>query len=362
MLQLCFRVTTPVPSLPCSPVLASAGQWFLRSGIQDAQGGVARYHRFDSGNLPVSTEITGYAISALSWLFRMTGEPQYLAAAEQNAKFLLEKAWHPEYGLFPFELDYPLPDSYFFDCGIIIRGLLALWRINNNQLLLDVATACAYGMRQFRATDGRWSPILALPHFEHAAYQKKWSKQPGCFQLKSALAWAEVAALTNDDVLQNWFDRALAQALANDSSFLPGSGDSSEVMNRLHAYCYYLEALLAAPEHVATLTAGIEKAYALLIEIAPNFERSDVCAQLLRLSLLANHGEPSRSKAAAERLATYQFKGGETAIAGGFGFGRRDGVMLPMVNPVSTAFAMQALAMFELHSAGKFPGSVADLI
>ena len=362
MLQLCFRVTTSVSSLPCYSALASAGQWLLRSGIQDAQGGVARYYKFDSGNLPVSTEITGYTISALSWLFRMTDDSEYLAGAERSAKFLIEKAWHPEYGLFPYELGYPLPASYFFDCGIIIRGLLALWRINHNQLLLDVATACAYGMRQFRAADSRWSPIISLPHFEQAPYQNKWSKEPGCFQLKSALAWAEVSELTSDDVLKSWFEEALAQALVNDAEFLPGSADPSEIMNRLHAYCYYLEALLMVPEHAMTLIAGIEKASMLLTEIAPTFERSDVWAQLLRISVLANHNGLAGSKATAERVAAFQFTSGVSAILGGFGFGRRNGALLPMVNPVSTAFAVQALAMFELQAAGKSPGPLADLI
>ena len=140
MLQLCFRVTTPVTSLPFSRNLgqqiASAGGWFLHSGIISNAGGVARYNRFDTGNLPVSTEITGYTINALSWLYRVTGDASYLAQAEKTAKFLIENAWHPEYGLFPFELGYPLPPAYFFDCGIIIRGLLALWRVNKNQLLL----------------------------------------------------------------------------------------------------------------------------------------------------------------------------------------------------------------------------------
>ncbi len=362
MLQLSFRVTTPVSSLPCSSVLASAGRWFLNSGIQNAEGGVARYHRVDSGNMPVSTEITGYTISTMCWLFRMTGDAEYLAAAERSAKFLTENAWHPEYGLFPYELGYPLPDSYFFDCGIIIRGLLALWRINKNQLLLDVATACAYGMRQFRAADGRWSPIIALPHFEHLPYQKKWSKEPGCYQLKAALAWAEVAQLTSDDVLKAWFEEALALALANEDSFLTGSEDPSELMNRLHAHCYYLEALLATPKHTATLTAGIEKASGLLAQISPTFQRSDVCAQLLRLSVLTNHDGHAGLKAAAELLRTYQLMAGNSATVGGFGFGRRNGVMLPMVNPVSTAFAVQALVMIDLHASGNNPGSVADLI
>jgi hypothetical protein len=43
-------------------------RWFQESGIQEASGGVARYHLLAEGrNLPLSTEITGYAVSALVW-------------------------------------------------------------------------------------------------------------------------------------------------------------------------------------------------------------------------------------------------------------------------------------------------------
>ena len=52
-----------------SPQLARTGEWFLRSGIQESNGGVARYYRTDvRRNLPVSTEITGYAASAFVYL------------------------------------------------------------------------------------------------------------------------------------------------------------------------------------------------------------------------------------------------------------------------------------------------------
>ena len=52
-----------------SPQLSRTGEWFLGSGIQQTNGGVARYYLVDSRrNLPVSTEITGYAVSALVYL------------------------------------------------------------------------------------------------------------------------------------------------------------------------------------------------------------------------------------------------------------------------------------------------------
>ncbi len=348
-------------------MIADAGNWFLTSGIQNSDGGVARYRRFAAGNLPVSTEITGYTVSALCWFYQITGEKKYLDGAELSSKFLLEEAWHPEYSLFPFEVASPLPDSYFFDCGIIIRGLLALWRINKQQLLLDVATACAYGMRQFQAEDGSWHPIISLPHFKPRPHSAKWSREPGCFQLKAALAWLEVGELTNDPVLLTWFDKALQQALESDSIFLVGSNDDVEQMNRLHAYCYFLEALLKRPDHGKTLALGLEKASRLLGHLAPKFERSDVCAQLLRVQVLASQLgiaqlDSLAARASAERLAAYQLSSGGKELEGGFGFGRSVGAIMPMVNPVSTAFGAQALGMFHCYQAGGDPGPLTDLI
>ena len=344
-------------------MLQRAGEWFLHSGIQSAEGGVSRYRRFDTGNLPDSTEITGYSVSALAWLHRRTGQPEYLAAAERAASFLTNKAWHPEMGLFPYEIGYPWPPAYFFDCGIIVRGLLALWRINGQQFLLDVATACAYGMRRaFHAGGGVYHPIIALPGYEAHPYHNRWSQQPGCFQLKSALAWAELAEITGDQDLNLWFEEALAWAIQSEASFLPGTGDDIEIMNRLHAYCYYLEALLKCPHLHGQLAAGVAKAIILLNRVAPRFERSDVCAQLLRVSLLAGLNLTASAGLAA-RTASYQFAPGTgNDRQGGFCFGTRDGTSMPMVNPVSTAFSMQALFLWQAHLAGENPGVLAELI
>jgi hypothetical protein len=45
----------------------------------------------------------------------------------------------------------------------------------------------------------------------------------------------------------------------------------------------------------------------------------------------------------ADALAEFQQASDDPRIDGGFAFGRRDGVVSPHINPVSTAFAMQAL-------------------
>jgi len=88
------------------------------------------------------------------------------------------------------------------------------------------------------------------------------------------------------------------------------------------------------------------------------FERSDVYAQLLRTRLFADWlGIVPLDCAAAEReaavLAGFQAAGDDSLTEGGFYFGRKGNVWLPHVNPVSTAFAAQALSLWENRALGE---------
>jgi hypothetical protein len=89
-----------------------------------------------------------------------------------------------------------------------------------------------------------------------------------------------------------------------------------------------------------------------LREIAPEFDRSDVYAQLLRMRLYADRAgalplDGAAAQFEAEKLAQFQSDGG------GFYFGRKAGVWLPYVNPVSSAFALQALELWDECRTGK---------
>ena len=62
-----------------SSQLSRTGEWFLHSGIQQPDGGVARYYLVDAArNLPASTEITGYTASAFVYLHSVTHDARYL--------------------------------------------------------------------------------------------------------------------------------------------------------------------------------------------------------------------------------------------------------------------------------------------
>lgn len=340
--------------------LDRAGLWFLCSGIQEPGGGVARYYRSDlQKNQAVSTEITGYAASALVWLGAQTGDPPYLEAARRAARFLIAEAWSAPLATFPFELarnGAPSPPAYFFDIGIIVRGLLAVWRATGEPEFLDAARDGGRAMRDFLG-EGAIHPILSLPDKLPLPYGESWSRRPGCYQLKSAMAWHDLG-----EEFAGYYETALARALTPEEPFLPGAAEREKVMDRLHAYCYFLEGLLpvaARPECRRALADGVAQAAHWLREIAPRFARSDVYAQLLRIRLLAGAAGvvPLDARAAqeeAEALTAFQLADKDPRLDGGFSFGRKNGELMPFVNPVSTAFSMQALAMWEQrHTLGR---------
>jgi hypothetical protein len=359
--------------LSAASSLTRAGRWFLESGIQEPSGGVARFYRSDIGkNKPISTEITGYTASALIYLFEVTGDDIYLERARHTVRFLLNEAWDERLRAFPFEWPSPSAESqhhtYFFDCGIIVRGLMAVWRHTQEPRLLEVAYAAARAMIADFHSGCDHHPILALPSKEPLPRAARWSRLPGCYQLKAALAWFSVAEATGDASLHSAWSELLAAALATHHSFLTSDDFSPEAMDRLHAYCYFIEGLtpvLDRDECARAYAEGIATVSRLLRRIEPFFARSDVFAQLLRVRIYGSQAvavDVSAAAAEAKALAAFQASSDDPRIDGGFFFGRRDGTMSPHVNPVSTAFALQALELWRKFQAEGKPACRRTLI
>ena len=141
-----------------------AGRWFTQSGIQEASGGVARYYRSDLGaNHTVSTEITGYAVSAFVYLHTIARETEYFEGVLRAARFLARTAWDAASRAMPFELRPPA-FAYFFDCGIAVRGLLSAWRLTGEREFLEVASALGESMAvDFAREGGGYHAVLSLP-------------------------------------------------------------------------------------------------------------------------------------------------------------------------------------------------------
>ena len=342
-----------MPHAISSNIWRGAGQWFLESGIQESNGGVARYYFTDrQQNARVSTEITGYAVSTFVYLFDLSGDSQYLDCAIRASRYLCRVAWDTTSSTFPFEPTNPGEQaySYFFDCGIIIRGLLAVHRITKDPEFLERAKDAALAMAYDFLAEEAVHPIITLPDKQPLPYEKRWSREPGCYQLKSALAWRDLAEATGQPALNQPFERMLEYSLATHDTFLPGTDQEERVMDRLHAYCYFLEALQAVSDRKEVqeaLKTGIARVAHHVRAIAPLFARSDVYAQLLRVRIFSRHFIPIDNAAAEEEAAAvHTFARPD----GGFWFGRKAGELLPFSNPVSTSFCLQAITMWESFS------------
>ena len=310
---------------------------------------MARYYLADAQeNRAISAEITGYTISTFVYLYSLTHDERYLDAAAKSAQFLKWSAWDSALRIFPFEYSinktWGPALAYFFDSGIIVCGLVALFRVTGDRELLEIAKVCGRSMAQdFAAGNSEFHPILRLPEKTALARGEQWSRQPGCYQLKAALGWYDLFQQTGEADFLKWYEDLLAASLRTHHLFLAGAtGDV--VMDRLHAYCYFLEGLLpraTQPDIARVLSEGVSKVASHLREIAPRFARSDVYAQLLRLRLLVEcaGGAPVDMPAAtaeAGKLATFQLDHPDQRISGGFYFALRGDQLQPQVNPVSS--------------------------
>lgn len=340
---------------PQADIAYSAGDWILNSGIQEASGGVARFYLTDrQKNAAISTEITGYSASTFVDMYRCTGDRRFLDAARKAADYL-NRAWQTDAWAMPFECDPSIPQyTYLFDSGIIVRGLLAVWRACGDATSLETAKRIAGSMRQDFHTGQEFSPILDLPAKSKVPYEQRWSRSPGCYQLKAGLAWRQLWEITQDESDLAPYLELLNLSVSTHNAFLPGADSEALVMDRLHAYCYFLEGLLPVAQERTfgdVLASGIRQVAELVSRIGPKVLRSDVVAQLLRIRLFADqYGmlalDLNAAAGEAALLQSFQVKREDRRVHGGFWFARTAEGLLPFVNPVSTAFSYQALRMW----------------
>jgi hypothetical protein len=178
------------------------------------------------------------------------------------------------------------------------------------------------------------------------------------------MAWWDLFQATGGKEFSGLYGESLERALANHAGFLPDPAGPLKTMDRLHAYLYFLEGLMPVVADVGctlAVSTGIRKVSRLLHAIAPEFARADVYAQLLRIRMLADAAgaeKLDRETAAEEArtLAGFQAASADPRVDGGFWFGRKNGAWLPHVSAVPTAFAIEALDLWERPAGAKDPG------
>lgn len=350
--------------------------WLAHSGIQAESGGLSRYYRADLQEYKnISTEITGYAVQGYLQL-PLAGQPGFLSNALRAGQFLCYDAGDSNADLFTFEVGRTGVKArqlaYFFDCGIIIRGLISLWNTTADPMYLERAERCgAMMMTRMSRVDGSFFSVLDLDSGVPSCDPSAWSLDAGAYQLKAGIGFMELAELTSSGLFSTTAEQLLSWALRHHEMFLPGDSDAAGVADRLHAYCYFLEGLLPFVEHrfdcALVLQSGVTRVELLLDQTRSALERCDVIAQLLRLRLLGDYMgmvelDLSAASREAENLLSFQLHADDRRTNGAFAFGRRAGQLVPHANPVSTIFALQALRMWNEQQNGELRMSWRELI
>ena len=348
--------------------IRSAWQWLSRSGIQNESGGVARFYRADIQEYrDVSTQSTAFFISTFLRLGDYSQDSAPYEALRAGG-FLLDRAFHRSKELFAHEVcdedNSPSAFAYFFDCTIIIRSLVDLWKATKEPAYIECAERCGFALQNLMSRmDGSFFAVYDFARDQPLDDGETWSTQPEVYQLKASLALQELTDATGlpefvamSDTLRRW-------CLKRHESFVPDFGDSEERMSQLHAYCYFLEGLLQEASQdmdcSRALQWGILRVENLMEEIGPEFQRSDVLAQLLRLRFYADtFGVLEIDRATVESevaaLIEFQQQSSDPRVDGGFAFARRGAELVHHINPLSTVLALQALTMWESAERGAF--------
>ena len=290
--------------------------WLLSSDIRikngDNKGALYGWKNLNPPSFPfIYTEITGYATTCFCWLFSEFGNKVALVAAKEasnwvirNIKFNLTVARPPESGNKPNDLSNLF---YSFDNGMIITGLLNLYKITKDasNLLLQAEKMARTlidrffdGEKLIARLDSSYNPIFE----DKINGVIKWSTISGPYHAKLSLAFLDLSRETNDpkySKVSNSICDYAKKMQTSEGQFITNPG--SDIVF-LHPHLYSCEGLIYSglmqsnKEHYSAGLKGIIWAVRQLVSRgsaglfrdtgAQLVEQSDCTAQLLRLLLL----------------------------------------------------------------------------
>jgi len=371
--------------------ISAAKNWLLHSGIQNiggdtpVRGGFNAWYDLDNNEYFYTySEITGYAITTLLYLYWLKKEELLLDRAKLAADWLVEKALHDAgavrtryyYDKNEADHNYSFEGNVIksFDNGIVLSGLSNLYEFSSKENYYLVSKKIADLILKMQKKDGLFYPDYDLKNKKLKESYEKWSSQSGSFHVKIILGLINFAKYSNDKKYENAVKKLCDKILEfqkEDGRFIT----FKEGNTHLHPHAYSAEGLLFASWYFNEkkyLQAALKATKWLLNNQMENgglpslyidggfvkFERSDILAQTLRLAtiFLNNNLLEKKYKKNVEKLLTrllsFQYMQ-EGAQKGGFFYGYDvDYKTLKEketshLNSWCTMFALQALIMYK---------------
>jgi hypothetical protein len=308
-------------------IISDSVRWLLYSGIRikngSNRGAVYGWKNLNPPSYPfIYSEITGYAITSYVYIYSELLNNEALAAAKDCANWLIQNTSNNKpstTSLLPtgiievsdFNQKGDLSNQiYAFDNGMVVIGLLNLYKITKDQNLLKVAEkivkllADVYfdGSKVIAVLDRSGNTISSDSFRDN--YGIKWSSVSGPYHSKLSLCLLELSSLTNNNYYAAMSDSLCKFALKfqrSDGRFV--TNPDQENITFLHPHLYACEGLVYAGIRCSNndyLLAGIKGVIWAMNQInlstgglprntavgAP--EQSDCMAQLLRLLIICN--------------------------------------------------------------------------
>ena len=355
---------------------AFSKSWIENSGIQKGKSGFYSWYdtvKQDYGYL--YSEITGYGITSLTFLNVLNPDPILIAKAKKAADWLISDAMEPFGGFKTRKYSKKGEDAYSFerkwiyafDCGMILAGLMNLWKATKESIYLEAAKKSGDFLVEKMWEKNKGFFAYYVPEEDGLCDKPiKWSDQTGSYHTKLSMGLIKLSDAAQDEKYAKTAEKCCEESLSlfENGRFITNRKDMS---THLHPHCYSIEGLIYAGSKLGR--GDFIKAAANALKWAINlqkkdggipfmvynnnnaseYERTDVLSQVLRAgSLLSSmgliNGYEDKLRKLENRLIQFQhLESGKQN--GGFYFGYDfDGKFFKHLNSWCSMFAMQALS------------------
>ena len=365
-------------------IIKQGSKWLLRSGIQKKNLGAfsAWYNVKNKKYSYLYSEISGYLITHMCFMYEYTNKKIYLNSAIKSANWLIGCAQDKTGGfkcLFlldkKIKLDFKSEQIYSFDNGVIINGLVNLYKITKKKKYLNAATKCGnWIINKAQKKNGQIKPIYDLKKNSFVEDKKKWSWVSGSYHTKISIGLLNLYSVNKKKIYLNSslkiFNTSLKKQIKS-GEFL-----STKNSTNLHPHCYSAEGLWVGSKFLKNknyLKAVIKSTqwifqnqnlYGLVprLRVGKKYiysERVDALTQSVRLALLLLQDNKIdkdifelKIKKLIKIIIRYQSKNINNKEEGGFYWGKNsNGKTSNDLNCWVTSFVVQTLILFKHYQA-----------
>ena len=188
--------------------------WLEESGIQNTKqsklnGSVNAWYDPNSKKYSfVYSEINGYFMTMMVFLYKRTGDIKYLEKGLKSAKWLISNAQEKNGGFrCLFLIDKSSSHShkknqiYSFDNGIILNGLVALYKETKKAFLIKSAKKCASWIINYCIDKNCLvKPVYEIDENKFFESDKEWSTTSGSYHSKIAIGLANLYTVIKNKI------------------------------------------------------------------------------------------------------------------------------------------------------------------